>query len=136
MKRFLITLICTSCIYLGTAQNVGIGTTTPLARLHVTDSVVLFSASGGVVFSSTANVVGGRGRRMLWYPDKAAFRVGYVDSANWDKDSIGYYSFAAGYNSMAGDYSLAIGFDNHASNIGSAFGYSTTASGFGALSSG
>ena len=30
------------------AQNVGIGTATPLARLHVTDSSVLFSAAGGI----------------------------------------------------------------------------------------
>lgn len=28
------------------AQNVGIGITTPMARLHVTDSSVVFSATG------------------------------------------------------------------------------------------
>ena len=31
-----------------TAQNVGIGTTAPAARLHVADSSVVFSASGGI----------------------------------------------------------------------------------------
>ena len=29
---------------------------------------------------------------MMWYPDKAAFRVGRVTNDNWDTDSIGDYS--------------------------------------------
>ena len=71
------------------AQNVGIGTFTPLARLHVTDSAVVFSANGvapGIVGNPP---ISGEGRRMMWYADRAAFRAGYVVSSNWDKDSIG-----------------------------------------------
>ena len=44
----------------------------------------------------------GAGARMMWYPEKAAFRTGYVDSTQWDEPSIGSCSFAAGNNPIAG----------------------------------
>jgi hypothetical protein len=126
------------------AQRVGIGTTEPAALLHVADSNVVFTATGDVPFSTTVNPpVSGPGRRMMWYPEKAAFRVGQVDNDDWDRDNIGRYSFgagrralangfcamalgynakatgslttASGYNSWAdGDYSVALGYDAHA----------------------
>jgi len=75
------------------------------------------STSGGNVLcaGSFKNVPGnppisGGGTRMMWYPDKAAFRAGYVESSNWDKDSIGSYSFAIGSNTKAkGSASIAMG---------------------------
>jgi Head domain of trimeric autotransporter adhesin/H-type lectin domain len=46
---------------------------------------------------------------MMWYADKAAFRAGYVNGTQWDKDSIGNYSIALGYNTKAkGDFSIAL----------------------------
>lgn len=52
----------------------------------------------------------GVGTRMMWYPDKAAFRAGHVVDTAWNKGNIGDYSFAAGYNPMAsGYYSIALG---------------------------
>ena len=59
--------------------QVGIGTTTPLARLHVTDSSVLFSAAGDTLTTPGNTSLSGEGRRMMWYADKAAFRVGYLN---------------------------------------------------------
>jgi trimeric autotransporter adhesin len=92
------------------AQNVGIGTTMPKARLHVTDSSVAFSATGSISNTPGNPPLSGNGRRMMWYADKAAFRVGYALSTNWDKDSIGSYSMATGYNTKAkGSYSTAMG---------------------------
>jgi hypothetical protein len=45
---------------------------------------------------------------MLWYPDKAAFRVGYVSfDGAWDTLHIGNYSFAAGNNSIGLGYASA-----------------------------
>jgi hypothetical protein len=38
---------------------------------------------------------------LMWYPDKAAFRVGAVVDKSWDKDSIGYYTFASGQTTKA-----------------------------------
>ncbi|MBL7727637.1 MAG: tail fiber domain-containing protein, partial [Dinghuibacter sp.] len=110
--------------------NTGIGTATPLARLHVTDSSVLFSAPG-VDGSNALPPVSGEGRRMMWYPPRAAFRTGYVAGANWDKDSIGSFSFAAGYNTKAkGTYGVAIGFLTSATgNFSTAMGAATIASG-------
>ena len=113
------------------AQNVGIGTTTPLARLHVADSSVVFSAAGGASASPGNPPISGGGRRMMWYADKAAFRAGYVYDTNWEKDSIGNYSVAFGYNNRAsGSYSTAMGVSTSASGSAStAMGDNTKASG-------
>ncbi|MCC3156828.1 hypothetical protein LJ737_06250 [Hymenobacter sp. 15J16-1T3B] len=61
----------------------------------------------------------GSGTRLLWYPDKAAFRAGYINGTQWDDANVGSYSNALGYNSRAsGDYSFAAGKDVVAANVG------------------
>ncbi len=125
--------------------NVGIGNITPVARLHVNDSSVLFSAIGTASSTPGNPPVSGQGRRMMWYADKAAFRAGYVNTTNWDKDSVGDYSIglglnvkAKGYSSVAigntttasGDNSITLGFNTRASgSYSTSMGLSTTASG-------
>src|SRR5687767_14465425 len=92
------------------AQNVGIGTLTPLARLHVIDSSVVFSAPGFPTFPVGNPPVNGFGRRMMWYADKGALRAGAVVGSQWSKDSIGTYSIALGYNPVAsGSVSFSAG---------------------------
>lgn len=55
--------------------------------------------------------VSGAGTRMMWYPDKGAFRAGTISSDHWDKDNVGVNSVAFGFNSTAsGKRSVAIGF--------------------------
>lgn len=135
------------------AQNVGIGTVTPAARLHVADSAVLFSGPAFLIdptpFSPPAS---GSGIRMFWYPSKAAFRAGGVLGTSWDKDNIGLYSFAAGSstrafgtgsvsmganNSSNGDYSLSIGLENTSTGFASvSFGNLNIATGKFSLVSG
>ena len=84
------------------SQNIGIGTTTPVARLHVSDSNVVFTGPQNISpNTSFYPPVQGPGARMMWYPEKAAFRVGMVDGAHWDKDSIGNFSFASGFRTKA-----------------------------------
>lgn len=99
------------CLVVVVNAQVGIGTTTPLARLHVVDSSVLFSAPGDVPASPTVTPVSGDGRRMMWYADKAAFRAGYLTTfagTYWDMNNIGKYSFATGRNTLAsGDNAFA-----------------------------
>lgn len=103
----------------------------------------------------------GNGDKLMFLPDLHAFRVGTVAtgaaSTYWNRDSIGLYSFASGYNTRAqgfgatamgrdteatnsyahatgyfsnadGQYSTAMGFNTDALGTGStALGYSTDA---------
>jgi trimeric autotransporter adhesin len=56
----------------------------------------------------------GAGWRMMWHPQKVAFRAGYADAGNqFDESNIGYYSWAGGALSIgAGIYSFAMGNQN------------------------
>lgn len=111
--------------------KVGINTTTPQALLHVKDSSVLFSGLLLPLVTPGNPPANGQGVRMMWYPDKAAFRAGFVTGAEWDKDNIGYYSTALGTNTIAsGTTSIAAGYATKSSGyISTAFGNGTTASG-------
>lgn len=113
-----------------TQGRVGINTVSPQAMLHVKDSSVLFSGATSLP-SVTPPPVSGQGIRMMWYPVKAAFRVGFVSNTNWDKDSIGNYSLAAGYNTKAFGFG-DVAFGNQASATGGAsfaYGSFTSATG-------
>ena len=125
--RLLAFILLVSSITQG--QNVGIGTIQPKARLHVTDSSVVFSATGLALAKPGNPPLSGDGRRMMWYADKGAFRVGYALGNVWDKIQVGNYSFVAGYVSIAsGDHSIALGSNNQAIGISSlAIGASTIA---------
>ena len=139
MKKFFIFLVMLISAHAANAQNVGIGTTSPLARLHVIDSSVLFSAAGDVPGTTPGlPPIQGSGRRMMWYPEKAAFRVGFVYGTNWDRDSIGYYSFASGSDSKAsGNNSVAMGYSSIASaNFSFACCNSSLASGYSSIAIG
>jgi hypothetical protein len=113
------------------SQNVGIGTSTPLARLHVTDSNVVFSTAGVQAITPGDPPISGAGRRLMWYADKGAFRAGYVAGTEWDKDNIGLHSFATGRSTKAsGNYSFASGEKSAATGIGAiAMGWEALASG-------
>ena len=132
MKKIITTIAGIIFTTVLTAQNVGIGTTAPVARLHVADSSVVFSASGGIPPTPGNPPLQGAGRRMMWYADKAAFRAGYISGINWDKDNIGVYSFATGFNTTAsGAISTAMGFQTTTGGTYStAMGYNTNASSF------
>ena len=146
MKKILLLPLFVAAAFLTNAQNIGIGTNTPRARLHVIDSSVVFSASGDVLGTpGNPPIYGQGGRRMMWYSDKAAFRAGYVLNTNWDKDSIGEYSVALGNNNKAlGNSSFATGNTNIASGITStalgnqskALGNYSTAMGYTTIASG
>ena len=91
--------------------NIGIGTTSPDAALHVrSNNGVLFEGE----FGSSNIPVEGSGARMMWYPGKAAFRTGLVSSTEWNDSVVGIFSTALGVNVTAkGAYSLAMGRNNN-----------------------
>jgi DNA-directed RNA polymerase subunit H (RpoH/RPB5) len=118
--------------------NVGIGTNTPAALLNIYGTEV---GEGNVVFVGEAKTddyaeygdppVSGAGTRMMWYPDKAAFRAGMVSGVQWDNENVGFHSVAFGSGTRASGYiSTALGGSTVASaNFSSAMGRSTEASG-------
>lgn len=117
----------------GRTGNVGIGTTTPAALLHTYGTGV---GGGNVVFIGEQKNSGfgnppvtGYGTRMMWYPDKAAFRAGFVEGSHWDASVIGHFSAAFGRNTKASSYdALAAGVYSIASGQAStALGYGTIA---------
>lgn len=94
-------------IYNNNSGFVGIGITTPKAKLNVAKSQnVLFGES-----------LSGLGLKTFWLGAKAAFRAGEVADAfgfgapyAWDNSRVGYGSFAAGSDAVAsGMYSISLG---------------------------
>jgi hypothetical protein len=119
--------------------NVGIGTSAPVARLHVADSNVLFSGPTSLPASTMFDPpASGAGVRMFWYPEKGAFRAGVVAGTEWNKSNIGNYSFATGSSNKAnGNGSFSTGLTNVSSGE-NAFtgGYFNNASGYSSLAFG
>jgi hypothetical protein len=108
--------------------SIGIGVLVPQADFHVHDvNGLLFTGE----FGEGEIPAEGAGTRMMWYPKKAAFRVGEVTGTNWNDARIGNYSFAAGYNTRADSpYSVAFGFSSWAGDDGAfAVGHSAEARG-------
>jgi hypothetical protein len=75
-------------------------------------------SAGGVVALGTIGYgiipASGAGWRMMWYPNKVAFRAGYADAGGqFDESNIGYYSWAGGaLSTAAGIYSFSMGNSN------------------------
>jgi Chaperone of endosialidase/Head domain of trimeric autotransporter adhesin len=120
-------------IIMGSTGNgrVGIGTSDPVAMLHLANGNVLFSRQGPVPTPAGAIPAFLQGSYQFWYADKAAFRVGFVSSDAWAKDNIGSYSTGAGRNVRAfGQASVAMGDGSEASGANSvAMGLLSTAAG-------
>lgn len=120
------------------AQNIGIGTTDPKAKLHVNGINVAFSREEPVYLPDHPPI-SGPGWRLMWYGARAAFRAGAVEGTQWDHFNVGNYSVAMGYNTTAsGSQSVALGFHTSASGQNStalgldtrAAGYTSTATGY------
>jgi trimeric autotransporter adhesin len=75
--------------------------------------------------------VTGPGTRMMWYPDKAAFRTGRITGTQWDTESIGFYSTGFGFNPTASGW-----FSNAWGSVATASGSQSTAWGFNTVASG
>ena len=76
------------------------------------DSAGGFVAVGQIGYGAIP--ASGPGWRMMWHPQKVAFRAGYADTGlQFDESNIGYYSWAGGaLSKAAGMYSFAMGNQN------------------------
>lgn len=112
--------------------NVGIGTSSPAAKLHIVDGNLLLSGTTG------ETPISGSGTRLMWIPSKGAFRAGTVGNNSWDDANIGRFSAGMGENTEARGYaSFAVGQNATASAMYSvAMGSNTTASGLSSLAMG
>jgi len=80
-----------------------------LFRVNVDGGAIFGGTYDGVTNPGTSPVEG-PGARMMWYPQRAAFRFGYVSGTFWDDANIGDWSVAGGYDARGqGDYSVAMG---------------------------
>lgn len=86
--------------------NVGVGTTSPIEKLHIEGGNLL---STGTFGSSSTLSVSGVGTRMFFYPKKAAFRAGYT-TGTFNDENIGNYSVAMGYdNLVSSEHGIGLG---------------------------
>ncbi len=117
-----------SLFYVQSDGSVGVDTSTILGSLTVNGNNGIIAAG---TFGSGIALSLGAGTRMMWYPLKAAFRVGEVFGTEWDDANIGGNSFATGSNTTAsGFHSTAMGVNTLASgNNSTAMGIFTTAGG-------
>lgn len=97
-------------------------------------SVIVQGSDGfavtGTYGSGTTVGTPGAGTRMIFNPNKGAFRAGRVSGSHWDNNNLGSYSAAFGYNTIAsGDYAIATGFSTASGDHSASFGYGTSASG-------
>ena len=131
MKRVLFFTAVLALPVLAAAQNVGIGTTDPITRLHVEEGHVLFFASGIVSPETPVFTPPTFGRYLLWQANKGAFRTGLVFGNELDEANIGNYTFASGQNNLAsGNWAAAMGYGNRATESATvAFGYQCEANG-------
>ncbi len=109
--------------------NVGIGETSPAAKLHVNGGSMLVQGTFG---GGNGITVTGAGTRMFFDTNKAAFRAGDVTGTQWNDTNVGAYSVAMGGDTTAsGMYSTALGYGTTASgHYSTALGFNATAQAF------
>ncbi|QLH46080.1 MAG: hypothetical protein HWD58_10865 [Bacteroidota bacterium] len=85
----------------------------------------LVLTSGGALLAAGSTGTGttptsGAGTRMMWIPNRAAFRAGNVSGTHWNDSQIGINSAAFGQNTIAsGNASFAMGSGASASSLAS-----------------
>ena len=121
--------------------NVGIGTTSPDYRLHITNDGMIYAE--GTRTSGTdlpSNPSSSQRTAFIWNPKRAAIRAGEVTGTQWDPGSVGDFTVAFGRNTKASGWAAAVGGGGNNTASGSqavvSGGWNNTASGLSAVVSG
>ncbi len=106
--------------------RVGINQREPAALFQVQNGSVMFQNNIGNTDGSTP--ASGAGVRLMWIPNKKAFRAGEALLTEWDNTAIGQYSWAGGKEVLAyGEYSFSFGEDiENYGSYSAAFGVAHT----------
>jgi hypothetical protein len=89
-------------------NKIGVGLSNPKSSLHVSGNFGLL-VEGSIDTDADLPITGG-GTRLMFFPGKAVFRAGHVESTNWDKDNLGNHSVGIGYNSLVtGEFAVVVG---------------------------
>ncbi|WP_299759520.1 tail fiber domain-containing protein [uncultured Pontibacter sp.] len=88
-------------------------------------------STGTFKYDGNFNSIAGAGTRLLWSPERAAFRVGQVSGDQWDGANVGRHSVGMGSDVVAsGNNAIALGNGTRATGENSfASGQDATASG-------
>lgn len=113
MKKLSFTLIALTIYFMANAQSTLISPDTQQGGIYSKRATFLnpFVALPTYVLPES-----GIGTRLMWIPERSAFRAGTSLGTEWDNAQIGGFSFASGVNLLAnGLASTAFGFQNKAS---------------------
>ncbi len=118
------------------------GNTTVLGNLTVRDSLKATIDFSGKAFILNGDIgttnLSGDGTRLMWIPEKGAFRAGYASNNSWNINEVGDFSVALGNGTKASGYSsTSLGYLNNATgNFSTAIGSQNAASGEGSFATG
>ena len=129
LPSFLLSLICIlGATNSSLGQGVKISPTSVIVGVDtVNNHTAVHATQGGLLLEGTtgSTPISGAGTRMMWIPEKGAFRAGSVDGTQWDAENIGDYSSVGGGrdNTASGGSSfVGGGFRNTASESSSFVG--------------
>jgi hypothetical protein len=115
--------------------SVGIGTTNPLARIHMKGGdMIMTGSNSAAVLNGGLKITDWNGAHLVWSGRNGAMRAGWANGVNLQDENVGYcsiglggsviasgrYSFASGWSTEATEfYSTAMGFNSEAKGRGS-----------------
>jgi hypothetical protein len=99
-------------------------------------------SSGGVVAIGNLGIgiipATGKGERMMWYPYRAVFLAGGVQTTEWDDGNLGFYGAGFGWNTtLKGNYAFVAGYQSSVMlSYGVAMGYYANSNGTASIAMG
>jgi hypothetical protein len=114
------------------ADFIGTSDANPLVVKTNNLEAARFTSGGAVLFNGSitngTTPISGAGTRLMWIPNRAAFRAGVVNGTQWNDASIGTNSTAFGNNNIASGFNSFAGGDGSRATADNALAFGNTAS--------